>query len=124
MTLYLTVDDLLYIAGRTLGDEPAVRDAGLLGAAAARPQTVVFGHDPYPTLAEKAAALMHSLARNHCLVDGNKRLALAATAVFCEINGCLVTMSNDLAYDLTMRVAQGQADVPDIAKALHAAGVA
>jgi death on curing protein len=123
MTIYLTVAELLYVARRTLGDEPKVRDVGLLGAAAARPQTVVFGHDPYPTLAEKAAALMHSVARNHCLLDGNKRLALAATAVFCEINGCPLTMTNDEAYELTMRVAQGQIDVPEIADALRAAGV-
>ncbi len=66
---------------------------------------------------------MDSLARNHCLIDGDKRLALAATAVFCEINGWPVTMTDDEAYELTMRVAQGQVEVPDIAKALGTAGV-
>lgn len=64
-------------------DEVALRDRGLLASAAARPQTTVFGEDAYPSFAEKAAALMHSLARNHPLVDGNRRLAWAATRVFC-----------------------------------------
>lgn len=73
MTIYLTVEDVLCVARRTLGDEPKVRDLGLLSASVARPRTVVFGHDPYPTLADKAAALIHSIARNHSLVDGNKR---------------------------------------------------
>lgn len=49
-----------------------VADAGLLQSALARPQATVFGQDAYRSLAAKAAALMESLARNHCLVDGNK----------------------------------------------------
>lgn len=124
MTIYLSAEDLMHIARRALGDEPKVRDVGLLSAAVARPRMAVFGYDPYPTLAEKAAALMHSIARNHCLIDGNKRLALAAALVFCEINGSPVAMTNDEAYDLTMRVAEGQIEVPAIAEALRDAGVA
>jgi death-on-curing protein len=42
----------------------------------------VFGADAYPDLDAKAAALLHSLARNHALVDGNRRLALAAVLAF------------------------------------------
>jgi len=68
---FLTVDDLLKIATGVVG-EVVVRDAGLLAAAAGRPQVTVFGEDAYPTFNEKAAALMHSLVRNHALADGNK----------------------------------------------------
>lgn len=75
---YLTVDDLREIAAGVLA-EAAVRDRGLLASAAARPATTVSGSDAYPTFAEKAAALMHSLARNHALVDGNKRLACTSS---------------------------------------------
>lgn len=117
--IYLNLEDLLHVAERTLGDV-LVRDHGLLEAALGRPEASVFGADAYPTLAEKAAALLHSLARNHALVDGNKRLALAATISFLGVNGMRLTFSNDEAYDLVMAVATGQVDdVPSIAARLN-----
>jgi death on curing protein len=64
-----------------------VRDAGLLASALARPQATAFGADAYPDLDAKAAALLHSLARNHGLVDGNKRPALAGVIAFYGVNG-------------------------------------
>lgn len=106
--IYLTLAELLHVAERTLGGEVLVRDHGLLQSALARPQASAFGGDAYPTLEEKAAALLHSLARNHALVDGNKRLALAATITFLGINGRRLTLSNDEAYHLVMEVASGQ----------------
>jgi death-on-curing protein len=114
--IYLTLPELLYIAERVLGDAPQVRDYGLLEAAAARPQVTAFGGDAYPNLDAKAAALLHSLARNHALVDGNKRLALAAVIAFYGVNGCRLTLTNDEAYDLVIDVATGHPDsVDDIA---------
>jgi death-on-curing protein len=106
--IYLTLAELLHIAERTLGSEVPVRDHGLLQSALARPQASAFGGDAYPSLEEKAAALLHSLARNHALVDGNKRLALAATIAFLGINGRRLTLTNDEAYELVMEVAAGQ----------------
>lgn len=108
--LYLTLSELMHVAERTLGGEVPVRDYGLLQSALARPQTTAFDADAYPSLAEKAAALLHSLARNHALVDGNKRLALAATLAFLGINGRRLTLSNDQAYELVMSVASGELD--------------
>ena len=114
--IYLTLPELLYVAERVLGDAPQVRDYGLLEAAAARPQVTAFGGDAYPNLDAKAAALLHSLARNHALVDGNKRLALAAVIAFYGVNGCRLTLTNDEAYDLVIDVAAGHLDsVDDIA---------
>ena len=115
---YLTVDDLLEIAAGVLPDV-AVRDHGLLASAAGRPQTTVFGEDAYPTFAEKAAALMHSVARNHALVDGNKRLAWAATRVFCLLNGHDLVFTVDDAEALVLGLATGDLDVPLIADALR-----
>jgi death-on-curing protein len=106
--IYLDVEDLLQIAGRTLGHPPEVRDLGLLESAAARPRTSVFGEDAYPDLETKAAALLHSVACNHALIDGNKRLALAATLTFLGINGRRLVLTNDEAYDLVMAVASGE----------------
>ena len=106
--IFLDLEDLLHIARRTLGCEPVVRDHGLLESALARPQATAFGADAYPTIEEKAAALLHSLARNHALVDGNKRLALAATIAFLGVNDRRLTFSNDEAYDLVIAVATGE----------------
>ena len=119
--IFLDLELLLHVASRTLGGDPAVRDYGLLESALARPQASAFGEDAYPDIHHKAAALLHSLARNHALVDGNKRIALAATIAFFGMNGIRLTLSNDEAYDLVMSVATGALeDVPDIAAALQA----
>jgi death-on-curing protein len=111
---YLTVEDLFEIGFGILG-ELVVRDHGLLASAAARPQSSAFGEDAYPTFAGKAAALMHSLARNHALVDGNKRLAWAATRAFCLLNHHDLRFSVDDAEQLVLSVARGELDVPGIA---------
>ena len=80
--IYLELEDLLHVATRTLEAPPEIRDVGLLESTVARPRAIAFGEAAYPTIHQKAAALVHSLARNHALVDGNKRLALAATIAF------------------------------------------
>jgi death-on-curing protein len=117
--IYLTLPELLHIAERTLGGNPPVRDIGLLESALARPQATAFGSDAYANLDAKAAALLHSLARNHALVDGNKRLALAGVIAFYGVNGRRLTLTNDEAYDLVMAVADGRLDtVEEIATRL------
>ncbi len=114
---YLSVEDLVEIAIGVL-DDVAIRDRGLLASAAGRPQSSAFGEDAYPTFAERAAALMHSLARNHALVDDNKRLAWAATRVFCLLNAHDLTFTVDEGEALVLAVARGDLDVPDLAKAI------
>jgi death on curing protein len=117
---YLDTDDLVDLATALLGDPPPIRDVGLLGSAAARPQATAFGDDAYPDLWTKAAALLHSIVKNHALVDGNKRLGWLATAVFLEINGVRVThVSNDAVYDLVLAVTTGRDDVAEIAAELR-----
>ena len=116
--IYLTLPELLHVAERTLGAGYAVRDYGLLEAALARPQATAFGKDAYPDLDVKAAALLHSVARNHALVDGNKRLALAAVIAFYGLNGRRLTLTNDQAYDLVISVAAGQLDDADAIAAI------
>jgi len=113
---YLDLDDLLALT-RALGVGP-VRDVGLLDAAAARPRSSAFGRDAYPTVTLKAAALLQSLVRNHALVDGNKRLAWLAAAVLLDLNGLVVEMTDDAAFDLVMDAAQGKADLAAIANRL------
>jgi death on curing protein len=108
--IYLDLEALLHVATRTLGAEPEVRDHGLMESALARPQASAFGADAYAGIHEKAAALLHSLARSRSLVDGNKRLAFAATLAFYGMNGIRLTFTNDEAYDFVINVATGQLD--------------
>jgi death on curing protein len=116
---YLDLDDLVALASLLLGDPPPIRDVGLLGSAVARPRTTVFSKDAYPDLGHKAAALLHSLVKNHALVDGNKRLGWLATATFLELNGTGVThVGNDEVVDLVTDVAANRREVSDIAAAL------
>lgn len=116
--IYLTLTEILHVAKRTLGPQFVVRDHGLLSSAIARPATSVFGSDAYPTVDDKAAALLHSLARNHSLVDGNKRLALAGTIAFYGVNGRGLTLTNDEAYGLIVSVAAGRIDLVDAIAAI------
>lgn len=117
---YLDAEDLVDLARRLLGDPPPIRDLGLLGAAAARPQASAFGEDAYPDVWSKAGALLHSIVRNHPLIDGNKRLGWLATAVFLELNEASVsTAANDDVYDLVIAVATGELSVDQIAEALR-----
>lgn len=116
MTDYLSLEDLLGLV-EDLQVGP-LRDLGLLGSAAHRPQTILWGREAYPTLDEKAAALLESLVRNHPLVDGNKRLGWLATVVFLDINGAWVEAPDDDAYDLVMAVAGGQVTLAEITETL------
>lgn len=118
----LSVADSLEIADGILTGV-GVRDPGLLAAAAARPQTSVFGEAAYPMFEDKAAALLHSLVRNHPLVDGNKRLAWSACRVFHLINGRDLAYTVDEAEAMVVAAAAGHIDVAEIAAWLrgHAA---
>jgi len=112
---YLDLDDLIDLARALLGDPPPIRDVGLLGSAAARPQSAAFGHDAYPDVITKAAALLQSIVNNHALVDGNKRLGWLASAVFLELNGFNASkISNDDVYDLVIWIASTNASLEDI----------
>ncbi|HEV8648978.1 MAG TPA: type II toxin-antitoxin system death-on-curing family toxin [Actinomycetes bacterium] len=114
----LTVEDLLIIAEEAIG-EPAVRDIGLLDSAAHRPQASAFGKDAYPTIDEKAAALLEAVVRNHALVDGDKRLAWSAAVVLYDLNGFdLDPPTVDEAVDLVIEVATGQVDLPRLTERL------
>jgi death-on-curing protein len=116
VTRYLSLEDVLYLAARV--GEPTPRDVGLVESAVARPMTTVFGSDAYPDIHTKAAAFMHSLARNHAFIDGNKRIAWLATGAFYRANGLDLDAPDDPAYDLVIGVATGEIEVGDIAETL------
>jgi death on curing protein len=125
VTRYLTVEQALRVARTGVGGAIQVRDVGLLEAAVHRPRASVLGQDAYPGLLSRAAALLHSLARNHPLVDGNKRLAWLATYVLCAKNGVELDAHDDAAYELVTGVASGSIDdVSEIAAILASFAIA
>ena len=110
---YLTLSELIFINGTVL-NKPAIvagtqqiRDIQLLDAAAARPAASAFGQDAYPTLRQKAAALLHSLTRNHPFTDGNKRTATVAIVFMFRVNGARVIWRQDEALTAILGAAEG-----------------
>ena len=117
--IYLDLEALVQLADLAVGGQAQVRDLGLLSSAAARPRSGFGDFEAYPTLMDKAAALLHSLVANHALVDGNKRLGWTAAVVFCDLNGTWIEAPDDDAYALVMAVAHGRPEVAEIARALE-----
>jgi len=115
MTFYLNPADVYSINERIVGHPPIVRDRRVLVVACSRPMTRIFGADAYPTLIDKAAALLHGLAHDHPFADGNKRTATAAVIRFLQENGLKVAWTDDEVYDFVLEIAQGQHDVESTA---------
>jgi death-on-curing protein len=114
---YLDVEDVVAMI-RALGIGP-IRDLGLLDSAVSRPRSSAFGDDAYPTFDLKAAALLHSVTKNHALVDGNKRLAWLCAVVFCDLNGFTPDLSDDQAFQLVWEIAGTAVELSVIAQRLH-----
>jgi|SRR5579863_8163497 len=115
---YLDIEDIVEMI-RTLGIGP-IRDLGLLDSAVNRPRSSAFGEDAYITLNLKAAALLHSMTKNHALVDGNKRLAWLSTVVFCDLNGVAPDLEDDDAFRLVWDIASSaEEEIAAIADRLH-----
>ncbi len=115
---YLDLEDVVTMI-QALAIGP-IRDVGLLDSAVGRPRSSAFGEDAYPTLSLKAAALLHSMTRNHALVDGNKRIAWLSTVVFCDLNGFAPGLSDDEAFQLVWDIAGSEVnDIDSIASRLN-----
>jgi death-on-curing protein len=118
--IYLTANDLYNINEEVTGMLPYVRDRHLLLSAVKRPQLSLFDEPQFPTLHDKAAALLESLAYHHLFADGNKRTALRAVTLFLEVNGWRAAWSDEEEYAYILEVAQGRHTVQDIAAWLRA----
>lgn len=119
---YLELEDVLQIAYMVTEGQAKVRDMGLLASALSRPQGHAFGTEFYPSVWEKTAALLQSLACNRPLFDGNKRTAWIACMTFLEINGAPSLRPDiDVAEVLVLDVATSKIeDIQAIAEALRA----
>jgi death on curing protein len=124
--LFLSVDEVIVLHDMQLdrfGGLHGTRDTGLLESAVAMPQAGFAGHFVHEDLFEMAAAYLFHLVKNHPFIDGNKRVGFHAALVFSQLNGCLIEMPDDDAYDLVIATAEGRATKADIAAAFrqHAA---
>jgi len=108
---YVTFEEVLRINEDILGRTPEIRDAGLLASAVGRPAQVVFGDDAYPTLPDKAAALMESICRNHAFVEGNKRTAVVAAIHMLNWNSYDLLADQMELVDHALKVTGGGADL-------------
>jgi death-on-curing protein len=117
---YLNIVELILINEELIGKKSQLRDVDLLESAVLRPMTSAFGEDAYATIHDKAAALFHSLSRNHAFVDGNKRTSVLATILFLEMNGYAVTWDEEQALEFVLQIAQGGTDWDVIADWLRA----
>ncbi|MFM6977672.1 MAG: type II toxin-antitoxin system death-on-curing family toxin [Micrococcales bacterium] len=116
MTKFLTLKDAVRVTKR-LGFY--VKDAGLLEGALARPQTSLFGQEAYPEFELKVAAMMHSIIKNHPMIDGNKRTAWSLSVIFMFMNGLKHNFTEDEAYDLVLGVAMDKYDIAEAAKIIR-----
>ena len=112
MIAYLDLEDALQLISRA---GFYVKDLGLLDSALARPRTTLFGEDAYRTIELKGAAMMHSLIKNHPMVDGNKRTSWFMLTSFLFINGYHLEMSTDQALRLTLGLATDELNLDEAA---------
>ncbi len=117
MTSYLELEDALEVI-HSLGFY--VKEVGLLDSALSRPKTTVFGEDAYPSLTLKAAAMSHSLIKNHSLVDGNKRTTWALMVSFLFLNGYKHNFSADEGFSWTLDLATDSITIQQAAEIIEA----
>jgi death-on-curing family protein len=119
MTTYLSIEDVLSIRDRIAAANPdsdsfeIMTRHGLLSALAA-PRQSAFGNDAFPTVYDKAAALLYHLIQNHPFWDGNKRIASGALRLFLVRNGWQVNASPAEVETFSVQVASGNAGFDEI----------
>lgn len=106
--VYLSLEQILYLheeSIRQFGGTLGARSMELVKAAVLQPMQTVFGEDAYPTLFDKAAVLLHAIAKNHPFLDGNKRTAFISANIMLAVNGYKMTATNEEAIDFMLSVA-------------------
>ena len=111
---YLTLAEALVVAEAvtgldltTLSRSPRI---DLLDSALHAPQASFGGQELYPEFIDKAAVLAVRIARNHPLLDGNKRLAWSCLVMFVMLNGYQLIVPPDDAVSTMLAVASGEVD--------------
>ena len=100
----------------SFGGSSGVRDDNLLDSAMETPFQTFDGEELYPTLQAKAARLGYGLIKNHCMIDGNKRIGAHAMLVFLELNGVEIEYTQKDLYETVLAVADGNLDYDELLK--------
>ncbi|TGL85794.1 type II toxin-antitoxin system death-on-curing family toxin [Leptospira congkakensis] len=122
-TIFLSIEDIILIHKNQIelyGGAADIRDHGLLESAIDQPMTTFDGVSLHPSLFDKAAAYLFYLCKNHPFLDGNKRVALASSLVFLDINGYDILDPNETLYEFVIGVAEGKFKLEEIKKTLEA----
>lgn len=98
------------------GGSDGVRDYNLLDSALENPFQSFGGEELYPTLQAKAARLGYGLIKNHCMIDGNKRIGTHAMLVFLAINGIELDYTQKELYETILAIADGSLEYEDLLK--------
>ncbi|MBM9592040.1 type II toxin-antitoxin system death-on-curing family toxin [Leptospira sp. 201903075] len=121
-TIFLSIEDVILIHKNQIelyGGANVIRDHGLLESAINQPMATFDGISLHPSLFDKAAAYLYYLCKNHPFLDGNKRVALASSLVFLDINGYEILDPNEILYNFVIGVAEGQYKLEEIKKILE-----
>ena len=90
------------------GGSDGVRDYNLLDSALENPFQSFGGEGLYPTIQAKAARLGYGLIKNHCMIDGNKRIGTHAMLVFLALNGIELKYTQKELYEAILDIAAGK----------------
>ena len=90
------------------GGSNGVRDYNLLESALEAPFQSFAGSELYPTIQAKAARLGYGLIKNHCMIDGNKRIGAHAMLVFLALNGIELSYTQKELYETILDIADGK----------------
>ena len=110
---YLTLNEILRLHEMIIAESGGALNVVSLAAlqsAVAQPQMMFGGEDLYPTVVDKAATIAFSIVNNHPFMDGNKRTAHAAAAVFLLLNGFDIEASVDEQERVMLGLAAGELD--------------
>ncbi|TGM65851.1 type II toxin-antitoxin system death-on-curing family toxin [Leptospira meyeri] len=124
-TIFLTIEDVFLIHKNQIelyGGLDGIRELGLIESAINQPMATFDGVSLHPALFEKAAAYLYYLCKNHPFIDGNKRVALASSLVFLDMNGYDILDPNEILYDHVIGVAEGTYKIEEIKKTLESLG--
>ena len=96
------------------GGSEGVRDSNLLDSALETPFQSFGGDELYPTIQAKAARLGYGLIKNHCMIDGNKRIGTHSMLVFLALNGIELKYMQKELYETILDVAAGKIEYEDL----------
>jgi death-on-curing protein len=119
MITFLTLSEVLLILEdqiRNYGGMYGVRDINLLSSALYVPEASFDGNYLHKTIPAMAAAYAFHICQNHPFIDGNKRVALASSLVFLDINQYIFNCKEEKLYNEMMGAAKGDVKKEELIK--------